>query len=292
MGKEGFFSGEEVVRVTGKINLFLFITGKLPNGYHTLKTLFMPLPEPADTLVFKSAARKSGLLVRCSTPGIDPGKNTLTRAYHLYAKESGFAPAADVDLVKGIPHGAGLGGGSADAAALLLWLQRHASNPLPEDALTALAARVGADVPFFLKGRPCLAEGIGDKLSEAESGVEGFSCVLICPHIHVDTSWAYAAWDAEMLSFFLTEKSKTDKYNSSSCQSFYGRNDFEPVVFSAHPKLAAFKRQLLQGGADIAGMSGTGSALFGLFRNPERASQAARALQGNEEAEVFGAFLL
>lgn len=293
MGKESFFAGEETVRATGKINLFLFITGRLSNGYHELETLFVPLPGPADTLIFRSGGRERGLLVRCDTPGIDPGRNTLTRAYDLYAEASGFAPAVDVELVKGIPHGAGLGGGSADGAAVLLWLQRHAPQPLPEETMTALAARVGADVPFFLRGRPCLAEGIGEKLSEAESGVEGMSCVLVCPHVHVDTAWAYAAWDAEMMSFSLTEKTKADKNNRSSYQSFYGKNDFEPVVFAAHPELAALKMQLLREGADIAGMSGSGSALFGLFRNPERAAQAVRTLrERGEEAEVFGPFLL
>ena len=293
MGKESFFAGEETVRATGKINLFLFITGRLPNGYHELETLFVPLPGPADTLVFRSSGRESGLRVCCDTPGIDSGRNTLTRAYALYAEASGFAPAVDVELVNGIPHGAGLGGGSADGAAVLLWLQRHAPQPLPEEKMTALAARVGADVPFFLKGRPCLAEGIGEKLSEVESGVEGMSCVLVCPHVHVDTAWAYAAWDAEMMSFSLTEKTKADKNNRSSYQSFYGKNDFEPVVFAAHPELAALKMQLLREGADIAGMSGSGSALFGLFRNPERAAQAVRTLrERGEEAEVFGPFLL
>ena len=293
MGKESFFAGEETVRATGKINLFLFITGRLSNGYHELETLFVPLPGPADTLIFRSGGLERGLLVRCDTPGIDPGRNTLTRAYDLYAEASGFAPAVDVELVKGIPHGAGLGGGSADGAAVLLWLQRHAPQPLPEETMTALAARVGADVPFFLRGRPCLAEGIGEKLFEAESGVEGMSCVLVCPHVHVDTAWAYAAWDAEMMSFSLTEKTKADKNNRSSYQSFYGKNDFEPVVFAAHPELAALKMQLLREGADIAGMSGSGSALFGLFRNPERAAQAVRTLrERGEEAEVFGPFLL
>ena len=291
MGKESFFAGEETVRATGKINLFLFITGRLPNGYHELETLFVPLPGPADTLVFRSGVRERGLLVRCDTLGIDPGRNTLTRAYDLYAEASGFAPAVDVELVKGIPHGAGLGGGSADGAAVLLWLQRHAPQPLPEETMTALAARVGADVPFFLRGRPCLAEGIGEKLSEAESGVEGMSCVLVCPHVHVDTAWAYAAWDAEMMSFSLTEKTKADKNNRSSCQSFYGMNDFEPVVFAAYPLLSSLKGRLVEEGADVAGMSGSGSALFGLFRDSARAAQAASALRREKSAEVFGPFV-
>ena len=291
--ESAFPAGEEVVHAAGKINLFLFITGKLPGGYHELKTLFMPLPGPQDTLVFRPARREGGMVVHCDTPGIDPRKNTLTRAYGLYAEASGFAPAVDVELIKAVPHGAGLGGGSSDGAQVLLWLQRHAPEPLPEETLLAVAARTGADVPFFLKGVPCLAEGIGERLSPVQSGVEGMSCVLVCPHIHVDTAWAYAAWDAERASFSLTEKTKADKNNRSSYQSFYGMNDFEPVVFAAHPELAALKMQLLRAGADIAGMSGSGSALFGLFRDPGCAAQGAAALrEEREKAEVFGPFLL
>ncbi len=283
---------EEVVHTGGKINLFLFITGKLPNGYHTLSTLFMPLPGPEDTLVFRAGHRDTGILVQCDEPDVDASHNTLTKAYELYAKATGFAPAVDVELVKRIPHGAGLGGGSADGAEVLLWLQRNAPSPLPEDELCRLASRVGADVPFFLHKVPCLAEGIGEKLTRVDSGVKGMSCVLVCPRVHVNTAWAYAAWDAERASFSLTAETKADKNNRSSCQSFYGMNDFEPVVFAAFPVLAALKMQLLREGADVAGMSGSGSALFGLFRSSERAAQAADALRkGEEAAEVFGPFL-
>lgn len=284
---------EETMYAGAKINLFLFITGRLPNGYHELSTLFLPVSQPKDTLIFSPADRSSGMSVRCAVEGIDLERNTLTRAYELYAQASGFAPAVDVELIKGIPHGAGLGGGSADGAQVLLWLQRHAPNPLPEETLRVLAARVGADVPFFLVNRPCLAEGIGERLSEVESGVEGWSCVLLCPRVKVNTAWAYAAWDAERASFSLTEKTKADKNNRSSCQSFYGMNDFEPVVFAAHPSLAALKARLVESGADIAGMSGSGSTLFGLFRDSGRAAQAAEAVREQKEsAEVFGPFLV
>lgn len=281
----------EVIRTGGKINLFLFITGVRSDGYHELYSLFLPLPEPVDTLIFSPAARPGGLSVRCATEGIDPGRNTLTRAYELYAEAAGFAPAVDVELVKGIPHGAGLGGGSADGAQMLLWLQRHAPAPLSGEKLTAIAARVGADVPFFLRHRPCLAEGIGERLSEVPSGVEGCSCVLLCPPVLVNTAWAYAAWDRERASFSLTEKTKADKNNRSSCQSFYGMNDFEPVVFAAFPLLSSLKRRLLEEGAWVAGMSGSGSALFGLFRDSERAAQAASALRREKAGGVFGPFV-
>jgi 4-diphosphocytidyl-2-C-methyl-D-erythritol kinase len=223
----------------------------------------------------------------------DLESNTLTKAYARYAAATGFAPAVDVELIKGIPHGAGLGGGSADGAEVLAWLQRQNPEPLPAQELNALAARVGADVPFFLKRGSCMAEGIGDELSPAETGLEGWHCVLVCPRVHVDTAWAYAAWDAENPSFSLTEKRKADKNNRSIYAFFYGMNDFEAVVFSEYPVLPALKSQLIQQGADIAGMSGSGSALFGLFRDGDTAALAAKALENAEGAPaVYGPFLL
>jgi len=282
---------EETIRTGGKINLFLFITGRRENGYHELATLFVRLPEPQDTLIFRPSSHGEGVQVHCDVPGIDPASNTLTKAWRLYAEATGFAPALNVELIKGIPHGAGLGGGSADGAEVLAWLQRHAPEPLCSEKLNEIAARVGADVPFFLQEGPCLAEGIGDKLTPFDPGLNGRYGLLLCPGVHVDTAWAYAAWDAERASFPLTEKTKADKYNRSSCQTFYGRNDFETVVFGAHPVLSALKEQLLQCGADIAGMSGSGSSLFGLFQSRELAVRAVEHFRkGKDAPEVYGPF--
>ena len=283
---------EETVTTGGKINLFLFITGKREDGYHELSTLFVRLPEPRDTLIFRLSRREGGLRVHCTVPGIDPCRNTLTRAASLYAEATGFAPSVDVELLKGIPHGAGLGGGSADGAEVLRWLQKKAPHPLPEKTLMTLAARVGADVPFFLKEVPCLAEGIGDILHPAGPVLKGWWGVLVCPSIHVDTSWAYGAWDAERSAFSLTEERKADKNNRSSCQNFYGRNDFESVVFAAHPELPVLKAQLIRAGANIAGMSGSGSALFGLFRDRACAANAAAVMRREKDVTlVSGPFV-
>ena len=116
---------EEIVRTGGKINLYLFVTGRRENGYHELDTLFVRLPEPLDTLTFRPAEREGGIRVFCDTPGIDLEKNTLTKSYELYARATGFAPAVDVELVKGIPHGAGLGGGSAGRPRALGAMSPH-----------------------------------------------------------------------------------------------------------------------------------------------------------------------
>lgn len=283
---------EETIVTGCKLNLFLFITGRRENGYHELSTLFVRIPEPHDTLIFRPSQGEAGFCVRCSEPGLDPLHNTLTRAAALYAEATGFAPAVEVELIKGIPHGAGLGGGSADAAEVLRWLQRFAPRPLNEDVLLNLAVHVGADVPFFLKDGPCFAEGIGEILHPAKPALENWWGLVLCPFVRVNTAWAYAAWDTENNAFFLTGERKADKNNRSSCQNFYGRNDFEAVVFAAYPELSALKTLLIQSGANIAGMSGSGSSLFGLFRDRTKAAHAA-AIMGQEKSVrlVSGPFL-
>ena len=283
-----FFPPAEL-RVAGKINLFLLITGRRPDGYHELATFFMPLPGPCDALALAPVPGE-GIRVECGAPGIDPQRNTLTRAYRLYAEATGFAPGLGVRLQKGIPSGAGLGGGSADGAAILAWMQRHCPRPLGGDDLLALAARVGADVPFFLRGAPCIAEGIGEKLRPMPSGLEGWSCVLACPPVHVDTSWAYSAWDAERMPFSLTEWEKIDKNIASRYQCLFGRNDFEAVVFARWPELSSWKAAVAETGADIAGMSGSGSALYGLFRDGARAAKSVASLR-EKGTVAYGPFL-
>ena len=130
------------LRIGCKVNLTLRITGVRPNGWHELDTVFLPLDEPSDTL--RLALRPGGgLALHCAEPGIDPENNTLTKAYRLFAEASGFRPGVEAVLEKGIPHGAGLGGGSADAAALLGWLNARAPEPLPLPELVGLAARIG-----------------------------------------------------------------------------------------------------------------------------------------------------
>lgn len=128
------------LRIGCKVNLTLRITGVRPNGWHELDTVFLPLDEPSDTLRLALRPR-GGLALHCAEPGIDPENNTLTKAYRLFAEASGFRPGVEAVLEKGIPHGAGLGGGSADAAALLGWLNARAPEPLPLPELVGLAAR-------------------------------------------------------------------------------------------------------------------------------------------------------
>ena len=131
-----------------KVNLGLRITGVRENGYHELDSLFWPLPRPCDRLHIRETGA-AGLTVLCDTPGIDLENNTLTKAYAALAKRVPDLPGLEVRLNKGIPAGAGLGGGSSDAAALLRWLNSRVSSPLDDQALAEVALTVGADTPFF-----------------------------------------------------------------------------------------------------------------------------------------------
>ncbi|MDE7065926.1 MAG: 4-(cytidine 5'-diphospho)-2-C-methyl-D-erythritol kinase, partial [Desulfovibrionaceae bacterium] len=176
-----------------KINLGLHITGVRADGYHELDSLFYPLPEPHDTLHIRENA-VPGLTLECSRTDIDPRRNTVTRAYAAFSAATDFSPALQVVLEKGIPQGAGLGGGSADAGALLRALNAWAPVPLREAELVNVAAAVGADVPFFLYNRPCRVRGIGERMTPCEPDLSGLHLLLLCPDVHISTPWAYAAW--------------------------------------------------------------------------------------------------
>ncbi len=286
-----------VVQAGCKINLFLRITGVRPNGWHDLDTLFLPLPRPYDTLTLTLRQQQnSTCTVHCTTEGIDNKNNTLTTAYAYFAAKSDFAPSVEIVLHKGIQHGAGLGGGSSDAAVLLAWLNALAPKPLTPASLMKVAANVGADVPFFLYNRPCRARGIGERLTPCDPLFflrrNGAALVLLCPAEFVSTRWAYAAWDQwqEHGKMALTKTEGQYIGQSSLCFPDDGgevlriENSFEQPVFSTFPRLRRLKEMLLQYGAAAAAMSGSGSSLFGLFRSRALALAAAQNIRGNDVA--------
>lgn len=229
---------------------------------------------------------------------IDLRNNTLTKAYELFSVASGFRPALRATLFKGVPSGAGLGGGSADAAALLLWLNAAAAargRGLDRPALTRVAAAVGADTPFFLLNTPCRGTGAGDRLTPCDPvrdlGLSGYGLVLVCPAVHVSTAWAYAAFDAWASAHgqgrgLLTAPAETAMHTYSlqarktdAGGLFWLENSFEAPVFQAWPQLARLKTRLLREGAGAAVMSGSGAAMFALFRQPDTAFRVAERLR-------------
>ena len=283
-----------ILRSGCKINLFLQITSRLSGGWHELDTVFLPLPEPFDQMTLTRIEDERGLVVECSSPGIDVNSNTLTKAYTLFAEATGFTPGICVFLEKGVPSGAGLGGGSADAAVFLRWLNSLAPKPLSFADLSQIALHVGADVPFFLLGTPCRAQGKGEILTPCTlpQALVGNEVVLVCPRVFVSTPWAYTAWDAwsEKHSGDLTKGNgwRTDLHSPRLLteQRFTAHleNSFEPPVFEAFPELRQLKETLLCLGARAAVLSGSGSALFGLFRTKEEASKAETAMREKDVA--------
>ncbi|HBW16896.1 MAG TPA: 4-(cytidine 5'-diphospho)-2-C-methyl-D-erythritol kinase [Desulfovibrio sp.] len=267
-----------------KVNLDLHITSRRDDGYHEIDSLFLPLEEPHDELVV-TVGDAPGITVTCAIQGIDPTRNTVTRAYDAYAEASGFRPPLRVELRKGVPHGAGLGGGSANAAAILNHLESIAPHPLGRETLCRLAARIGADVPFFIHAVPCRASGIGEIITPVAWPYKGFTLLLACPQVQVSTAWAYGALDAAeekqlRVRGCLTTGGVADR-NSFSRESWL-HNSFEPVVFASHPELRSLKEALLRHGAAAALMSGSGASVFALFRRREDAEAAFEQLKGHD----------
>ncbi|AGW15075.1 putative 4-diphosphocytidyl-2-C-methyl-D-erythritol kinase [Megalodesulfovibrio gigas DSM 1382 = ATCC 19364] len=266
-----------------KVNLFLEIRCRRPDGYHELATLFWPLAHPTDTLTVTPGAPGSGLRFSCSDPALAGPENLVARAYAAFVQAAEQSMDVAAHLEKRIPVGAGLGGGSADAAAMLLVLNQLAgANALPASRLASLAAALGADVPFFLQGgRPCLAEGIGERLTPVDIDLSEFMLVLCSPAIPVSTAWAYATWDSEhgkmpgggnpaLTSPFGTRK---DVIFTDAVVLF---NSFEPVVLPREPRLTLLKDLAYRAGAAGVLLSGSGSSVFALFRNSELAGSFAR----------------
>ncbi len=280
-----------------KLNLHLNITGVLDNGYHSLETLFHYLPAPSDTMEIEPGAPGEGLRLFCpGFPELETKDNILARTYELFSAQCGARYDINVTLHKNIPMGAGLGGGSADAAALLTWLNNRGDgeNHLDAEALMTVAARLGADVPFFVyigknkDARAAWGRGIGEKLTPTKiTELTGLHLLLVFPPVGVSTPWAYRAWDnlaPEQRSFdaffapeHLTSAEPEDKYPHAQALRLY--NSFEAAVFPGYAELRRIKERLLCDGAAAALMSGSGSTIFGLFRNQDQALKSAAGFQ-------------
>ncbi len=272
------------VKAPAKINLFLRITGKRPDGYHDLYTLMCPLAL-YDTLTLSMGGK--GIIVVCDHPSVpEDASNLAARSARLYLEtiSAGGAPPVSgltIHIDKKIPVGAGLGGGSSDAAAVLVALNDYFGQPLTNQALMALGTRLGADVPFFILGGPALGTGIGDRLQPFPH-LTPWTALLVYPNEVVSTAWVY-----KNLNLRLTkDEKKLSKFH------FDGRffnvdehlvNDLEAVTQRALPAINEIKRLLLAHGAAGAMMSGSGSTVFGLFADPERAISVCTALCDNQQ---------
>lgn len=256
---------------TAKINLGLNIVERRPDGYHNIETVFLPVPGVSDVLEIVPSTSGETTLHTYGNPVDCPvEKNLVMRAYALLASQHEL-PALDIHLYKHIPDGAGLGGGSSDAAATLVTINSMLELGLSTEQLASLAARLGADCAFFVHGRPMMATGIGDVLTPVEVNLKGKCLLLVKPPVGVSTAQAYARVTPEPSTL------RPDEVVQWPLPMWDGalKNDFEPSVFAQYPLLWHIKAMLLDAGAQYAAMSGSGSTMFAVFDTDEMAERAA-----------------
>lgn len=244
-----------------KINLGLNILGRRPDGYHDLETLFVPFRGMGDRIDIEESDRGS---VEVIGGDWDPETDLSWRACRLLSGEFGLPPVRIV-LHKAAPVGAGLGSGSADAAFTLKALNEMFSLGLDEAALASRAAMLGSDCPFFIYDRPMFGEGRGEKLTPCELDLSSFEIRVEVPAgVKVSTREAYSGLDLSRAG----ERKPLREVLSRPVEEWRESltNDFEPSVFAVHPQIAALKDRFYAEGAVYASMSGSGSAVFGLFR--------------------------
>jgi 4-diphosphocytidyl-2-C-methyl-D-erythritol kinase len=241
-----------------KINLGLNIISKRPDGYHELDTCFYPVPWK-EMLEVVLADKQSFSFTGIKIP--DNGSNIIEKAYSLL-KHDFALPTVNIHLHKVIPIGAGLGGGSADAAFALKVFNRLFGLGLDDEQLMSYAVQLGADCAFFIKNKPMMARGIGEKLSEIQVSLENKNILLVYPNIHISTKEAYAGIVPESPEI---EIEKVLRDNSIEDWRHVLVNDFEKSIFPKHPLLHQIKMKLYDHGAIYASMSGSGSCMFGIF---------------------------
>lgn len=241
-----------------KINLGLNVVGVRSDGYHNLETVFYPIPL-CDALEIVPAKRLSLNILGLPVEG-DWEKNLVVRAFRLLQADFGI-PEVAIVLQKNIPMGAGLGGGSSDAAFMLKMLNEQFALHLTNEQLEQYASQLGADCAFFVQNKPVFAEGIGNEFSPISLSLNGLQIMLIKPDVHISTAEAYRGVKCVAPDVRLREALQRPMEAWKDCV----RNDFEESVFLLHPELGEIKQWLYDSGAVYAAMSGSGSTIYGLF---------------------------
>ena len=267
-----------------KINLGLRVVRKREDGYHDLETIFVPIYGLHDELevnIVESQKTKVESPISFVQEGIkvdcNPEDNLIIKCHRKFAKKYGLNKPVSIRFKKNIPFGAGLGGGSSDAAHMAIALNELFELGLSKEQLAEEVKELGADCPFFIYNVPCYAEGIGDKLTPIDLDLKGTRIVMIKPEEGVSTREAYSGITitGEGLDVLdgLDILGNLDKYI----------NDFEATVFPKHPIIGEIKKRLQDAGAYYASMSGSGSTVFGFFKNDPEGSTDTRLRMLKEE---------
>lgn len=249
------------IKANAKINIGLNVVSKRPDGYHNLETVFYPV----DMCDYLEITPSTGDVTTLQVKGIQVDSsmqdNLVYKAYMLLKQDFDIA-AVDIVLEKNVPFGAGLGGGSSDAANTLKALNTMFSLGLGDTELEQYAVRLGADCPFFIKNKPVYATGIGNEFHPIELDLSGYQIKVVKPDVNVSTAVAYRGITPKPSEFNLLNLSKLPLIEWKD----YVKNDFEESVFPQFPEIKELKEEMYSKGAVYAAMSGSGSAVFGIFK--------------------------
>ncbi len=250
-----------------KINLGLHILDKRSDGFHNIESVFYPVSW-CDVLEVIESKTFDFFLDGRKVEG-KTADNSCVKAYQLL-KDKYKLPPVKIFLLKNIPAGAGLGGGSSDGAFMLKLLNEKFGLNISKQELKGLAARLGSDCPFFIENKPVTVTGRGEVMSEAAVTLKDFFIVIIYPSVPVNTAWAYGELAKQRkagkkLSDYEKPLQKIIQLPVEEWSKFL-QNDFEEIIFAQHPEIAQIKNDLLQQGAVYSSMSGSGSSVFGVFR--------------------------
>jgi 4-diphosphocytidyl-2-C-methyl-D-erythritol kinase len=279
------------IRAPAKINLRLKVVGRRADGYHLLDTIIVPvsLYDKIEIRRLRRGATPRAVVaaieIRCDHPEVPLGReNIVHRAAELIMHASGIAEPIAIHIKKSIPVGAGLGGGSSDAAATLRGIDRLFALALSRRRLEQMALALGADVPFFIRSRPARARGIGEILQPFVG--PRFWAVIIYPGFPVASAWAYGKMRGKLTKIVADTSIAASPKTFDELPNLL-ENDLEGVTLKHYPKIAVLKEKLLRAGAPGVLMSGSGSSVFGIFASRQAASNVYNKLRQEEGAQAF-----
>ncbi|QUY17940.1 4-(cytidine 5'-diphospho)-2-C-methyl-D-erythritol kinase [Treponema vincentii] len=262
-----------------KINIHLKVLAKRKDGFHNLESIFQRI-SIADYLSLEKSSDLHGCTVESPLLPL-PAENTLTKAWEVFKGATGINGGIKVRLIKNLPVGSGLGAGSSDAAALLKVVNKLFAMPLSDSELTTLALQVGSDVPFFLKDPAGVVTGRGEVFEPIQARTDCFG-ILIWPDVQSSTKEAYSLLDKqrEVLSgeYEAWGYEKLVAQYRAPFKTWRFVNDFQPVLEQRYPVIAQVRKELHEQGAEFAQMSGSGSAVFGLFSSKNLMASAFQCL--------------
>ena len=277
------------IKAPAKINLFLKVLNRRPDGYHEIESLMQKI-DLCDILHLSRHGEDISLSCPETTLPEDQG-NIIYRAAQAFFSATGIKAGIKIILEKKIPIAAGLGGGSSDAAAVVIGLNKLFSSNLGREELLEIASPLGADVPFFVEAHSAaMATGIGDKLEQVRS-LEGFSIVLVNPGFGVSTKWVYENFPLTSNSnpYILARGQKVAENFHAAAPGLFEElgNDLEVVTINRYTEIEHIKKELKQAGAATSLMSGSGPTVFGLFLSKEGAERSFVQLSNKYKGDVF-----